>query len=130
MVKRYLEYREMQQLRKDHLRKQSLRYLLILMAILGVVLAATYMVEAIKPTEPVKSVKPVAAVAPTQNLEDIEEIQDIEEFADIVTKSADKLTSEDLDLLTVKAKDPCYEKNVMLPQEQMMEAIAACKSLK
>lgn len=117
MLKRYTEYREMQQLRKDHLAKQKMRHLLILLAILGVLLLGMSVIKAIKLAEPVKSVSTVSV-----------KHQEIEKFANMVTKPADTLTAEDLALLNAKAEDPCYAKNAMLPKTEMIIAIAACSS--
>lgn len=127
MIKRYMEYREMQQLRKDHLMKQRLRMMFIIMAILGVVLLATYAVEAVMPTAPAKSAVTTSSAISSANQQ---EMQDIQEFADTVTKPLDELEQEDLDLMEAKANDPCYEKNATLPREQMIEEITTCKSLK
>jgi hypothetical protein len=128
MFKQYREYREMQQLRKDHLKKQKLRYGLIFFAIAITLLLAMAVVEGITPAEPAKSASTQYQETP-QETQDRQERQEIEEFALAVTKPLHTLTREDLDLVGAKAKDPCYEKNATLPQEEMVEAIATCKNL-
>lgn len=115
MIKRYTEYREMQQLRKDHLAKQKMRYLLLFLAILGALLLGMSVIEAVKPAEPVKTTVSVKH-------------QEIEKFADMVTKPLETFTKEDLALLDAKAEDPCYAKNAMLPKAEMIVAITACSS--
>ena len=124
MIKRYIEYREMQQLRKDHLRKQSMRYLLVFFAIMGTILLVTYAVDAFKPAEMAKStsVESVSTVSAAEQ----QKTQEIEEFAYIVTKPLGDLTDEDFDFIDTKAKDPCYEKYAMLSSEQMIKKITAC----
>lgn len=124
MLKRYIEYREMQQLRKDHLRKQNLRNLAIMASALVVLLVGTYVVKAFRPVESSQAAKPTGPSLVSQK-----EMQEIEEFATAVTKPMGELTKEDLDLVGAKAKDPCYDKNAQLPQEQMMSAIAKCKGI-
>jgi hypothetical protein len=122
MFKTYTEYRETQQLRKDHLAQQNRRYALIAMAILIPLFAILAVVEAKTPDAPAK---PVPVVSPANQ----QERQDIEEFADDITKPAYTLSSDDLDFVGEKAKDPCYEKSAdaLLPKEQMIAAITACK---
>jgi hypothetical protein len=123
MLKRYTEYREMQQLRKDHLKKQRMRYGLIFFAIMGVLLIAISVVEAVSPAAPAKSTAKVSTV----DQQKMQEKQEIQEFAYIVTKPIDELTSEEIDAMGAKAGDPCYEKNALLPEDEMVEAILACK---
>jgi len=120
MFKRYTEYRETQQLRKDHLAKQKMRYALIALLIMVPLFAVLAVVEASAPAEPVKT---APAVSPANQ----QETREIEEFAYIVTKPLDELTSEDIDLMGKHSKDPCYEKNALLPREQMIVAITKCK---
>ena len=57
MFKRYTEYREMQQLRKDHLAKQKMRYALIALVVMIPLFAVLAVIEAAAPAEPVKAVK-------------------------------------------------------------------------
>jgi hypothetical protein len=126
MFKRYTEYREMQQLRKDHLAKQKMRYALIFMAVMGTLLVAMMVVEAVsKPSSPTKTAEVVSAISAANQ----QEIQDIESFAYIVTKPLDELKSSEIDLMGEKASDPCYEKNALLPREEMIVAIKKCKNL-
>lgn len=119
MLKQYIEYREMQQLRKDHLAKQKRKQALILIAIFGALILVMGVIGMAKPAEPVTQT-PAAAVSNHQ--------REIEKFADVVTKPVDTLSSEDLDFIGSKAGDPCYEKNAMLPREEMISAITACSS--
>lgn len=123
MFKQIVEYREMQQLRKDHLMQKKQRMMFVILAILGVVLLATYVVKTVMPTNPVKAAAAVSTVDAAKQ----QELSDIEEFADIVTKPSDQLESTDFDLVGKKAHDPCYEKNALLPREEMIVAITACK---
>ena len=94
-----------------------------MMAALGAILVVMAVVDTFKPAEPSKASTPVSAVSPAVQ----QEKQEIEQFAYIVTKPLDELTSEDIDFMGVKAKDPCYEKYAELPSEQMIAKIAACK---
>lgn len=135
MFDRFLEYREAQQFRKARQRRQNIRYLIMFSAVLLVLLLGAYVVDAVKPAEATDT-KPVATAPNQPEVQETQEIQEeqqvtseIERFAYIVTKPMDTLTSEDIDFMGEKAKDPCYEKNAMLPRDQMVEAITACKIL-
>ena len=94
-----------------------MRYLMTLLAILGAVLVVVYIVDAFTPAEAPKS---ISTISPSDR-------QDIEKFAYIITKPMADLTSEEIDFMGVKAKDPCYEKYALLPAERMVTKIAACK---
>jgi DNA-directed RNA polymerase specialized sigma24 family protein len=122
MLERILDHRERQQIRKARQRKQTMRYGVIFFAIALVVLAVGAVMEAASPAEEPKVAKPAGPSVAQQ-----EEMYEIEEFADAVTKPLEELSSEDLDLVSEKAEDPCYEENSMLPQDEMVEAIYACK---
>lgn len=125
MIKQFIEYRETQQLRKDHQKKQKLEYALVVFAILGVLLIAMTAVEIMQPAPPAK---PVAVKSQeTQEMQEMHEMQDIQAFAAAVTKPLDQLTDEDLALVEAKAGDPCYEENTQLPSELMVKTIKACK---
>ena len=134
MIERLIEYREGQQFRKDRLRKQNQkRALLILvpcMAILLVVAGISAIMGEEKPVTVAKAVSTPSQVSePVEVVPSVdeEEIDDIEQFAYIVTKPLDQLTSEDLDFVESKAKDPCYETYAGLPNDQMITKITACK---
>lgn len=132
MFQRIAEYREMQQLRKDHRAQQQRRQLFIFLGVLGALLMVLIVIEAVmpgtptaaKPTEQTKSVQMVSTVDPQET-----ETQDIQAFADAVTKPLGTLSEEDLALIDRKAKDPCYETNAMLPKDQMLQAISSCKKI-
>lgn len=130
MFKQIIEYREMQQLRKDHLMKQRQRMMFIIIPVLCVVLLASYIVDAVKPSEPVKAATTSQSTQEVPTMSDSvkqQELSNIEEFAYMVTHPVDEMQSGDLDLLDDKANDPCYEKNAQLPEEEMVVAITACK---
>jgi hypothetical protein len=129
MFKRIIEHREMQQLRKDHLAKQRMRYTLIALVIMIPMFAVLAVIEAATPAEPVKAEAKTAESVPTVSAANQQEIQDIESFAYIVTKPLDELKSSEIDLMGEKASDPCYEKNALLPREEMIVAIKKCKNL-
>ena len=129
MLKQYIEYRETQQLRKDHLNKQKQRQALIIIGVLGALLALVMFVKALSPAEPVATpatpvVSGATAAQPEQQSQAV--VQDAEKFAVIVTKPLDTLTSEDLDFIDTKADDPCYADNTQLPKAEMVDAIVAC----
>lgn len=123
MFKQIVEYREMQQLRKDHLMQKKQRMMFVILAILGVVLLATYVVKTVIPTNPVKAAAAVSTVDAAKQ----QEMSDIQEFAGAVAKPLEDLKKEDLDLVDSKAEDPCYAKNTQLPADEMIVAITACK---
>lgn len=134
MFKRYQQYKEtkqynkeMKRLRKQQAAKQKLRLLIILGAVsVGVLLVFAGMEMATPP-----EASSPAVSASQEKPEDIQEEQqvtsEIERFAYVVTKPLDQLTSEDLEFVEEMADDPCYEDNVSLPQEKMIDAITACK---
>ena len=79
MFKRYTEYREMQQLRKDHLMKQKLRYLGIFFVVMLALLLVVSVMEVVKPAEATKPVKTEQPSAPVQTEEP--SVQDEWEFS-------------------------------------------------
>ena len=117
MIERLIEYQETRQFRKDRQRKQNMRYLTMMFAVLGVILVVVYIVDAFTPAEP-------STPAPTVSTSDK---QDIEKFAYVITKPVADLTSEEIDFMGVKAKDPCYEKYALLSAERMVTKITECK---
>lgn len=122
MIKRLIEHREYQQLRRDQMRKEKIRQAMILMPVMFVILAAVAAVSAIVPAKekPVATVsKPVSAVS--------SETQDAERFADVVTMPVEDLTSDDLEFLKSKENNPCYAGNVDVEQGVMAEEIMACE---
>src|SRR4051794_11999417 len=127
MFDRIIEYREMQQLRKDQRVKQQRRQLFIFLGVLGTLLLVLLAINAAtspnssdaKTPERVKTVQMVPTEI-TQETQETPEMQDIQAFADAVTKPLDTLSDEDLDLIGSKAGDPCYEANAMLPADQMI----------
>ena len=133
MFHRFVEYREMQQLRKDHRAQQRRRQLFTFLGVLGTLLMVLIMIElampakptAAKAPEPTKSVQ----VVPAAESQETQELQDIQAFADAITKPLGTLTSDDLNLMDSKAKDPCYESNAMLPKDQMIQAISSCEEI-
>jgi hypothetical protein len=131
MIKRIIEHREYQQLRKDQLMKAKMRQAMVIGPLLLVLLIAGGVVSELTKTTPTEA-KPVSAVStpttPTTPITSSQETQDIEKFADVVTQPLETLSSEDLDFVGVKAKDPCYADNVSLPPDEMIEAITACKA--
>ena len=128
MLKHYTEYRETQQLRKDHLAQKKQRQAFLIVSILGALLTLVMIVKAVTPAEPVTAatpiVQPVTAATPAEI--PVEATAEAEQFAVIVTKPLETLTSDDLDFMTEKAEDPCYASNVQLPREEMIAAIVAC----
>lgn len=129
MFSKIIEYREMQQLRKDHLAQKKMRQALIFFGICVALLLVMSVVDAMKPA-PVKPVKhsihspsKPAAFSDAQQ----QELDDIKQFAVAVTKPLETLDQDDLDLVQSKAGDPCYENNTQLPADKMVVAISACK---
>lgn len=125
MIKRIIEHREYQQLRREQMMKTKMRQAMFIVPLLLVLLIAGGIVSEMKKTAPTET-KPVSAVStPTTSSQ---EAQDIEKFSVIVTKPLETLSSEDLDFVGVKAEDPCYADNTSLPSDEMIEAIATCKA--
>ena len=119
MIERLIEYQETRQFRKDRQRRQNMRYLTMMFAVLGVILVVVYIVDAFTPAEP-------STPAPTVSISDK---QDIEKFAYVITKPVADLTSEEIDFMGDKAKDPCYEKYALLSAERMVTKITECKRM-
>lgn len=123
MIKRLIEHREYQQLRRDQMRKEKIRQAMIILPVIFVILAAVAAVSAIVPAKekPVATVsKPVSAVS--------SKTQDAERFADVVTMPVENLTSDDLEFLKSKENNPCYAGNVDVEQGMMAEEIMACEA--
>lgn len=147
MFKRYMEYKEtkefnkeMKRIRKHQERKQKLRILIISSGVMVAMFAALLGIELATPPEAAKSDSTVSVETQQetpqaeQELEAIQAEQqatsEIEKFAYIITKPLEDLTSEEIDFMGTKAGDPCYEKNALLPEEEMVSAIAECEGLK
>jgi len=136
MFHRFVEYREMQQLRKDHRAQQRRRQLFTFLGVLGTLLMVLIVIEVAIPAKPTvaapaktteitESVKTV----PDADPQDMPELQDIQAFAEAVTKPLDTLSDADLALVKSKANDPCYEANAVLPKDQMIQAISSCEEI-
>jgi hypothetical protein len=106
MLDRFMDYRERQQFRKDRIAKQRMRQLVIFMTILGVLSVVIISVQAIAPTEPAKTVK-------------TEKVRKAEK-----TEPSDQQIQE----LTSKQAQYCYQINQDLPEPQLTNAIGVCES--
>lgn len=124
MIKRWIEHREYQQLRRDQMAekkfKQSGIVVLFCVALLFVG-GAIEMVTKEVPTE--KTVKPGAAV-----YQPVSTVSDAEKFTELVTMPAENLTPDDLEFLKSKENNPCYAGNLDVEQGMMAEEIAACEA--
>lgn len=121
MIKRLIEHREYQQLRKDHMREKSLKQAGIVVIFGLLLLGIGGFFEMTTPDT--TSVKPGAAV-----YQPVETVSDADKFAELVTMPAEDLTPDDLAFLKSKEKDPCYAGNVDVEQGMMAEEIAACEA--
>lgn len=123
MIKRLIEHREYQQLRKDQMKEKKFKQAGIVAFFAVVLLLIGGAVEQAFPDpKPVKAPH-VAAVVP-------QKAQDAEHFATVITMPLDQLDPDDLDFIQTKAGDPCYEDYVQLPHDDMVSAIKACEVLK
>jgi hypothetical protein len=125
MIKKLIEHREYQQLRKDQRNEKKMKQAGILLLVGLTLLLAVGAMEKLYPeSKPVAAVPaPVTASTPASS-----EAEDIEHFATVVTQPLETLSTEDLDFVGSKAGDPCYENNASLPPEEMIEVITACKA--
>jgi hypothetical protein len=133
MFQRFTEYREMQQLRKDHLAQQRRRQLFTFLGVLGSLLIVLVVIEMAMPAKPTAA-SPAKTTEVTESIKaaptvEVQAVKEIEAFADAVTKPLDTLSEDDLALVHNKAKDPCFETNAMLPKDQMIQAISSCKKI-
>ncbi len=121
MIKRWIEHREYQQLRRDQKAKEAQRIALFVVPIGIAFLFAIGLVTKEVPTE--KVAKPGAAV-----YQPVSAVSDAEKFTELVTMPAENLTPDDLAFLKNKENDPCYAGNIDVEQGMMAEEIAACEA--
>jgi hypothetical protein len=120
MFNRIIEYREMQQLRKDHRIKQQRRHLFIFLGVLGGLLLVLVVIEMAMPAKPTAAspakttevTEPIKA-APTV---ETQEVQEIEAFADAVTKPLDTLSEDDLALVQTRPRIPALKPTPCCPR--------------
>lgn len=121
MIKRWIEHREYQQLRKDHMDEKKLRQAgIVILAGLVLLFAVGAMEKLFPEPKPVKAPS-VVKVVPQKAL-------DAERFATLVTMPVEQLSSEDLDFIGSKTGNPCYEPYVQLSHDDMVNAIKACEA--
>ena len=120
MIKRIIEHREYQQLRRDQMAEKKFKQAGIVVLLGLLLLGIGGIFEA---TTPKPQVKPGAAV-----YQPVSTVSDPEKFAGLVTMPVENLTPDDLAFLKSKENDPCYAGNVDVEQGMMAEEIAACEA--
>lgn len=120
MIKRLIEHREYQQLRKDQMNDKKFKQAGIVVLFGVALLLIGGVLEQVTPEpKPVKAPH-VAKVLPQTAL-------DAERFAELITMPVDQLQPDDLEFIDTKAGNPCYEEFTQLPAEDMVNAIKACE---
>lgn len=121
MIKRWIEHREYQQLRKDQMNEKKMKQAGVVVLVgLALLFAIGFVTEEV-PTE--KTAKPGAAV-----YQPVSAVSDAEKFTELVTMPAENLTPDDLEFLKSKENNPCYAGNIDVEQGMMAEEIAACEA--
>jgi hypothetical protein len=103
MLKQYIEYKEMKQLRKDHMAQKKLRYAVIFFAIAMTLLIAMAVIEAVTPAGSAKPSKVEQPVGKTE------------------------LSDQEIQELTSKQAQYCLQINQHLPEPRLTKQIGVCE---